>query len=249
MMRNWLKQHDMTLSIAGALIVFLTFVIKDNLRDEWQATASTVDRAENLLTLRKQIQQLASDQREMATKVNDVERFADLSARGKASVYGSSVDSHGYSMLDKERMYGDQAYIMAEFEIVKQLVNALHIDSALSKKVEETSVRIEDAKADFDQAERDSAHIPEQDQTQAPYMLYRADEKKTHGMTLTEEMSFASSKVDELEQNVLKEAGQIKQKNEELSHWASLISGMLFVAGLLLNLIGKLSGIPQESTD
>lgn len=249
MIRNRLKEHDITLSIAGALIVFLTFVVKDNLRDEWRATASAVDNAQNLLRLRKQIQQLASDQRDITTKVNDVARYAELAAHGQASTYGSAVQSYGYSLLDKERMYGDQEYITTEFEIVKQLANTLHLNSAIAKKIEETSTRIEYAKADFDQAERDSSKIPEQDKTPAPYMLFRADDRKTHGMSVTEEMSLASTKTDELEHAVLEEAERIKQTNERFAHWASWISGLLFTAGLLLSFLGKLSGKPQESPE
>src|SRR5215470_37059 len=50
---TFLRKHKGWLSFIGAAIVFMTFVVKDNVREHFRELTSTFDAAERLLAIRK----------------------------------------------------------------------------------------------------------------------------------------------------------------------------------------------------
>ena len=51
---NFLQRHSTLFVFAGALIVFLTFVVKEGLRDEWQHTATAIETAQYIYEIQDQ---------------------------------------------------------------------------------------------------------------------------------------------------------------------------------------------------
>jgi|ERR1700722_1190414 len=85
-----LEKHGKVLTFMGALIVFGTFVVRDELREHWSQTANAVNMAEYIYSIRVDTSQETTNFRTLANEIYQTRET--LLAAGKSVAPISSIN-------------------------------------------------------------------------------------------------------------------------------------------------------------
>jgi hypothetical protein len=87
---SFIKRHNRLLSFIGALIVFVTFIVKDNLREHWKGTADAIDMAQYMYAIhvdaggnQPNFAMLVMGEGQIRRLIQDPKERRDLNAEGK----------------------------------------------------------------------------------------------------------------------------------------------------------------------
>jgi len=249
----FLRTRSHVLVVVGALIVFLTFVIKEGLREHWKGTADAIETAEYFYPL---LAQSAEIKKELRT-VEDQ--------------HSKSADPHSAEMLRHFSLFRmDEEFLTSQEETLEDLEisaanrrilidvlpggdplrqEADRLDSQLAKlKTTLYAVDQEMANVNYNETLAERGHPLDEDQRaeefnkSEPHM--GAEVKESYNaLTST---GLASST---LNKDVLEYAKAIRARNAHYSAYAWWISAFLFALGWSLGLIGKLYGVPEAASE
>jgi hypothetical protein len=235
----WCKKHAHLLVFFGALIVFLTFVVKEGIGEHFRAVADAIDRARDFYSIRTEIRSASDDLKfELGNGGLMAKRMSD------AAIYQMGLrKSH-------EELYG----IDSAIAIIRVLSDSLPND-----KLREKSFAI------FKQDRENAGHEVEatfpfgshnmKTFEEHPKWIYQprhpdspdtgpvATLNNSRPMALASSLFNFKADVDEFSSEVFDQAEIIRQKNERLSRWAWRISATLFTIGWGLGLVGKIYGL------
>jgi hypothetical protein len=101
-MERFFRRHHQQLFLFGTLIVFLTFVSKDALKDHWRGLADSVEATESVLSIRQDVGELWRVVRDIGKNVDSM-HTEQLQA--KSEILSHSVDPKNkaiFAALDEE---------------------------------------------------------------------------------------------------------------------------------------------------
>jgi hypothetical protein len=241
----FLRTHSQVLVVVGALIVFLTFVIKEGLREHWKGTADAIETAEYFYPLlaqsaeiKKELKKVKDQQREGAHPTSDLLHFSlfNIDQEFLADQLNTLDDlelsaANRRILIDvlpgSDALRHDADNIDAQLTNVKRLLHKT--DGEIARIIYEEIAKERDHPLNDDQRRE------EFDKVEPPI----GDEVKESFQALTS-TGLSSSK---LSTNVLAHAQAIRERNARYSVFAWWISAVLFALGWSLGLAGKLYGV------
>lgn len=231
------------LPLLGALIVFVTYVVKEGLEERWKETASAITAAEYAFAVRTDhIEMTKGDYYKLdsmwpkATDIHRVLRYMDFCEsinRSSTLMIGNAnllmvllpeTDELrlDFNILDS-RVRQERALIRSFKFGANQLLSD-EVAAQTLKDLEKRSIQLRDIK------KREAA------------LQHKIGDSISSSMILDSE--FAGSGVLP---EVFNRCEEIRNRNERKATWAWWISAGLFALGWSLGVLGKLYGVPVES--
>lgn len=245
----FLRAHSHILVVVGALIVFLTFVIKEGLRDHWKETADAIETAEYFYPLLAQ----STEIKKQLKKVEDQQL--------KGANPPSDLLHLSLFKIDEE-LLSDQSNALNDLEMSaanrRILIDVLPGGDSLRQEADSVDLQLakmtkilyavdqEIAGVIYNEITVEHGHPFNDDQREAEFDKSEphigAEVKESFGaLTSTSDASSALSK------NVLEHARAIRTRNAHYSKFAWWISALLFAFGWSIGLVGKLYGVPEAA--
>jgi hypothetical protein len=227
------KKHAHLLVFFGALIVFLTFIVKEGLHERWKEDADAIEMAQYVFEIKTDTAELlqarpdplhpGTVREEIVKAVNrsNVEEGIDLVMRvnrqqentaariGAAKILANVLDSE-----DQDREYMTKLRLEANgiFQETTRLWNkAITIRTDKPMEYEEAQQFAKEAQANFD-------------------ALYNLD-----------------GKLRSFQSRLYSNAENVKSRHRTYATWTFWISALLFFVGWSLGLLGKLYGVPEAA--
>lgn len=216
-------KHRRLMTFTGALIVFVTFVVKDGLREQLKDLVSSIDSAENVFAIR-------NDTATTATWLQRLQEQVDWIAE-KIKLKGTS-----YSGDMVERMH-------SSFEITNEMHESLAVSldniSQLLEKVpgqqqnEKKHKEIEDRLRDL------------REQREALLTIFTREPMSILWKIapLLNETEKASDDTRQLAKDVLAEAAKERKQREKIVNVTTWTSYVLYILGWGLGLAGRVYGV------
>jgi hypothetical protein len=231
------KRHAHFFTFAGALIVFITFVVKDNLREEWKSTANAIEMAQNIYIIRI----TTSDERhrsiQTAESVADV-RFAVLYHASRGGRQG-----RGRAYADAQSVEEDLDLDDAKIASIQMLIQVLPQDKVPHNDVAELRNQSKHIREELKQATAlVSGNIPLGTRSKADVQAENERVKKSLAIIDTtdgEEETLSERLNNDLDTLTMR-AELIRKQIAENAENARKWSIGLYVLGWGLALVGKL---------
>jgi hypothetical protein len=234
------KEHNTIVTYAAALIIFLTFVVREGLRERWRESSDTMDAAINTAMLEHATTSLALQLDEVANKLDALGESSALRSKEPASYLRAE---HKLKKLDNSE-FG--------MSLERGFVNIL-----ISKLPEHSSLRHElsDIVARFDENRAQSIKlhhafyraVPESAASSLEGLDQIAQQYGKQIEVLSASYDNLDDRIIGLARDTIGEAKQVRARNDWLSRIAWWISAILFTVGWGLGLAAKLYGLPERA--
>ena len=224
------KTHAHLLVFTGALVVFLTYVIKEGLGDHWKATAEAVKEAQYMYAVNGQrsgtnlwVTQLQRDIRE-----NDM-----WNGSGKRRIEATKrFMSDDYMLLTA----------ISNLSNIRILISDMNTLTAILPNNDPKIKEVDNLGNDADQLRKDQFECAQE--------LRKEGNKRTEQLLLKYTASVDGTNAIQirttfLQRDLMEEAEHIKNKEARYSRISWWISAFLFAVGWGLGLLGKLYGMPE----
>ena len=232
--KTFIRKHHKYLTYSGALIVFLTFVIKEGLGDSWRSTANTIATSQYMYTIyengyneKKQLTQLHLEIRKLQ-RLTLVQR-----TRGDKIISYKRVVP---DIMDAETAAEDAQALLA---VESVLADRLPIEDNNRTKVKalielSRTIRSEAEALDADVGQRTTDYKSRQEYEK---FLRKSDASASN---LLEQAWNTFDEADVLKTVLFEDAENIRKRNEKYSEYAWWITVALFTFGWGLGLLGKI---------
>lgn len=269
------RRHSHLLPYLGALIVFLTFVIKEGLGEHWRRFAETIDAAQYRYSARIQMRNMTQSLEEIRLETFKRDKsnplfdkfFADDWYRGNIRKSWSDLWELDV-FLDDLRIIVDKLQRPEYEERFAQLKRA-EKDGQRETDFLAERFDLDDPRTPPHNAVGIVAEPPEwkyvpkkvryfpiptigENVTKAGNAEKIPDEKtrmKVRAMTLVSSIDDLREDSKEFAEAILKDAEKAKRANEVLSRYAWWIMAFLFGLGWCIGLAGKVYGLPEEGRE
>lgn len=224
------RRRKWFLSILGPVIILLSFLVKDVLRDHVEAKISDFDKA---LTLLKQ-QSLLMDG--LAEQIADVKR----SVEGLSST--PQDNSVRPNVLDWKTQYDDYDRMLRELQLI-------HEDMPLELRKQDTLDRIESAQKQTSDENQTFKQLIEQFRAILNPTVGQAAPTAAQIQAKQDELRIQSGKVFGVSHGVyqilINQITSAKERQESLHTLLNVVSYVLFIIGWSLTLLGNFFHIPE----
>jgi hypothetical protein len=246
--KSFFKRHQQLFSFVGALIVFVTFVIKDNLREKWKGNAEALDSAKTFFALRDDLTNvtgLVENIRNMVIvqnapkdshqpSANKMQRDIEGMVNAIRNDLGTLEDSDPYFDRDMTVLSGliehlpDPGPDMTMFLPIKDSRNRWRtsVRSLLPKLQEFLPF---------------AGQVVSKMQYPADSMT-RLNELENEVLSIAKEGNDINLRALLLRKQVIQRADDLETQNKHYAEIAKWLSIALYVLGWGLGLVGKLSG-------
>ena len=248
----FLRTRSQVLVVVGALIVFLTFVIKEGLREHWKGTADAIETAEYFYPLLAQSAEIRTGLR----KLED-QQFKSTHPHSQDMLLHFSLFKIDEKFLTNQEETLDDLEMSAANRRI--LIDVLPAENSLRKEADRLDSQLaklratlyavdqEMANVNYNETLAESGHTLDEDQRAGEFDKAEphigAEVKQSYDALTS--MGLASST---LSKNVLEYAKAIRARNAHYSAYAWWISAFLFALGWGLGLVGKLYGVPEAAS-
>jgi hypothetical protein len=224
---SFMKRHSRLISFLGALIVFVTFIVKEGLADRWKGEASALSALESSFATRQEINRIHYVLTEMESRLdrnNNEEAFIRDKILDGTSVL-SSLTSYEYLLETAlDRIPHEQLYYANDVKLLEYEVDgAEEIWKSILKK-----------RKDLEERKERGGH-PDS------YELLDAIRR------VSEKIKDIEIDVTRLYSRLLNEARRLRKENEDRSEWAWWIAAVLYTLGWSLAVVGRLYDVPVSS--
>jgi hypothetical protein len=215
-----LREHDRLLTIAGAALLFVTFVVKEGIKEHWKELSDSVQNADNLFVIR-------SDARRLGQLVVEEGRNGPNDSPPIPQFHSSGTND--VIVLDQliETSTVDLRQARARIDDVVGLMEELPVDEFRAKLFHEVVSELEHR----------------EDQETAPLAFFR---KKNHhtiqprtNYEIFTDVRF-TRRLDELERGVVDQAKALRDQSRSNYGVAKWVSYFLYSVALILAVVGKL---------
>ncbi|MGA2923561.1 MAG: hypothetical protein ABSE28_20855 [Candidatus Sulfotelmatobacter sp.] len=240
-LETWCKKNSHLLIFSGALIVFLTFIIKEGLGEHWRETAGKIDMAQYVYGIRHDTSTPESRNSTIRSIVADYR--AEFKEQHLPDVYQAML----LKLERKDRLLGEVGQTIMNIRIVAE---TLPDSDEYAKEIAELDSRaMQTGFAIF----RTFSVLPGEKPgtTKPPSHEDFVEAVKEQGVAVDQ----IASKVDDLSlretalvTRILKDAQSIRQTHDSYAKGAWWISALLFAIGWGLGLLGKLYGVQEAAS-
>jgi hypothetical protein len=219
--------------IVGAFIVFMTFIVKEGLREHWKDTADAIDLAEYIYGIRADTTAIKKEQ-----ETEEEVRFLESVKRAKIKFdnYQPLVVATGHNSA----ILRHTQTTLAGLDILTDTLPVTDANRLLSTKFHSAAVAL-DARINAAYKKIEEARDARRRNEKPPHMSNAIYEE------LIEPVGTLDYNVQKLQQDVLDDAEKTRQTNRRRSEWAWWISSGLYALGWGLSLVGKLYGVPEAA--
>jgi hypothetical protein len=263
-MRDFFRRHSRLLSLIGALIVFMTFITKEQLREKWKSTADALSTAQYFFALH--------DENELAltwiTRLPE-KPMGDLKPGESEEQYQAAVAKSPYQtdrvwwhiyhnqnvrwgkLLTIESHVADNLEPVAEqLHDRKELEQVHALQSCFDETMRDVAAADQSSLKDQEEVEVPGLPMAEtldaaKDRRAKEVKLYIARQQYEAANRISAWLKL-NKEVKRVRVEVLAKANAERVKDERRSIWAGWISNFLYVVGWGLGLAGKLSGTDGE---
>jgi hypothetical protein len=231
--RNWFQKHNRLLTFFGALIVFLTFVVREGLRDQLKDLVDSIDSAQNAFLL-----SVLSTESPMAFNRLEREVLSIRTQRQSGHTDPSERDIKETWLLIAERI--ERARItLNDISRLQEKLPAKDQTVLLFSGVEDELAK---CRENYAHVQKIGPEALEPDPTQYSGESYPFGELDTATRTLIQ-------RVGQLGSLVWEEADIVRRSDEfrlRIYTWATYF---LYAFGWCLGLVGRLHGVGGAGTD
>jgi hypothetical protein len=241
-LERFLRRKHHLLTFVGALIVFLTFVIKEGLGDRWNRLAEAIDTAQYIYSVRADTSRENQRFQLLLREIQETEGL--VRSHGKSFPNGEEVLLQ--NMRDAESGNNEVGTALATLNI---LVGKLPAQDGNRLRLAELSRRVEEVQQETLEVVRLATPAglrgtPGEIERQVKQSISQA-------VDLEEPLFLKLGKLredsDALMANVLRDAEHVREQNSARSTAAWWVSAALFALGWGLGLLGKLYVVPEAA--
>jgi hypothetical protein len=222
-MESRLKKHSHLLIYIGALIVFMTFIVKENLHEYWKETANSIETAESTYSLHQDFTSLNKSIVELQADIKTI----------REHFLGPTPDKEREGLKrtkDTETMNEVRFYL-------KSLIVQYHDSFANLRYLTEKAPDKELYDDQIKQLDIQASHLEAQ--------IEGVDAK--NGQKFMAALDDFQNDAEALISQIKRDIESVRASNLSLSNRASWVSGLLYALGWGLGLIGKLYGVPEAA--
>lgn len=262
--KRFLRKHSHLLGYTGALVVFLTFVVKEGLGESWRRLAEAIDSAQYAYSVRREIQARdAQNIESMNFLTNLVIESGKLSSKGRETEEDRELDENAFVLGLAREFEGIDTSLQDLRTILDKLPTNRYSESLAYIKTGERDARlqldfVESGSPGVYPAKNKSAPVPPKwkyvskyDQHRSHMRIYDGPPDSPHqrGTDLLDSLEDLQFDVDMFRKDVLEDAETIKKHNESLSKYAWWITAWLFTFGWGIGLLGQIYGVPNTKAN
>jgi hypothetical protein len=222
------QKHSHWLVFFGALIVFMTFVVKEGLRERWKDTADAIDRAQHAY-LDSESDHATFDMLDgMRTELHQLRVRLAPNGPYEQEIEADSADDQASS----GSLLSSSETTLANLDTLAQSVT---LSDAIKKRMSDLHDRARDYREEVNQLRNVKPPQPLTREYVGKQMDANVDGAK---------LALATT---ELSGDALHEAETVREKNAVYAKYAWWISAGLFALGWGLGLLGKIKGVPTAA--
>jgi hypothetical protein len=232
---NFFRKHSRLLTFFGALIVFVTFVVKEGVRERLKELVDSIDAAQSSFIIRGEVGEANAQLRDLANEVNKIYNEAISIRENYPYVPDEGVDA--------EQLLGENARVVDNIKTlldnISRLRERLPNQSAYDNQIEEIKKEMEASRKDSENVKTSIAIDREPGILTGKLSSTLSNDTKTLLGKVKGEMTELRSKSATLASQFLQQAEQVRQQEErsyEIYTWASY--GLYFL-GWGLGLVGR----------
>src|SRR5579862_7929274 len=232
-LRLFFKRHAHLLVFFGALIVFLTFIVKEGLHERWKEDADAIEMAQYVFEIKTHTAELLQARPDRLHPGNLNEEIAKAMNR-------SNVEEGIDLVMSVERQRENTG---ARIGAAKILANVL--DSKDQDREYVTKLRLE-SYAISQEATRlwNKAFTI---RTDKPMKYEEAQQFENEAQANFDALYNLDGQLRSVQSRLYSNAENVKSRHRMYATWTFWISAFLFVVGWSLGLLGKLYGVPDAA--
>jgi hypothetical protein len=226
-LKTILTKHHRTLTLLGALIVFITFVVKDGLRERLKDLVSSIESAQNVFAIRNDTAITSTWLQRLQEQVDWVAEKIKL----RGTSYAGDVVEQTHSSLEITN------------EVHESLAVSLGNISSLMEKVPGQR----DNEARYEDLNKELTNLREQHDVLAQLFVRQPMDIVWKIAPLLNDTQKASDETRALAKDVLATASEARKKREKMMNFVTWLSYVLYTLGWGLGFAGRLYGVNDLS--
>jgi hypothetical protein len=242
-LKKLITRHRTLVTFAGALIVFLTYIVNDNFRERYRNLADSIDSAENAYIVRTEFRTLNTEFIELRDRTEGImERMDDRENHVKPGTHYKGATEDDLRTVGNTMEREDLNQEQLRFDTLSRLAEKLPKDT---KEATDLDFLKQDLGHAFDQVNDWDQFIVEQDlghKEKAAALKTKVQEDDSIMHKTGIERGMLPVNLDKLNQQILKRAHQERLTDERRSICLKKVSIALYCLGWTLGLVGKLFG-------
>jgi hypothetical protein len=234
-----IKEHNKIVTYAAALIIFLTFIVREGLREQWKESSDTMEAVLNTAALEHTTTSIALQLGEVADKIDALSESSTLRSKEPASYLQAE------RKLNKVDNSESGMWLKLGFGSI--LTSKLPERSSLRQKLSDLTEEYNKEHAQSEKLHYALYHTSQEGAASSPEMLDQA--ARQYGeqiVALSVSYENLDRRMSALASDLISEAKQVRIRNDRLSRVAWWISAILFTIGWGLGLVAKLYGLPEQ---
>jgi hypothetical protein len=242
-LRDFLSKNKHWISLVGAVIVFLTFITKEALRDQLKDTVDSVRETQTSFEIREDMNKINKNVNSVAASINEFsERRVKLSDKQSEHIAEMMIE------LDDR--------LLEIKDVGDDLAVDLSLAVALQRKTKQKTLKIESEKvrAELEQARQQCLTTIKYEQSglHREGAVWRADTDEYIEGTLIDQVSASERKmgtlkarIDPIIKTTLTDAQLYRDRYERIYSLATWLSYIFYALGWILTFIGRLFSVGE----
>jgi len=240
--RGWLRRHEQAITLIGAFIVFATFIVREEVRENLKDLVSSIETASADFTSRRDTSALANQLNDIGTSLANISNIVLPGAAAKdaekASALVQSLRFRAFFLKNYS------ASLISYLDNIDHLSERIAVDKSESKQPEKLRSQVTQLQTDCEAA---IDHL-------SPWF----DEYKTESdvfdkafgkfvLPLITRSGELSDEIHKLGDDVLARANKLRREKESWFRLVSWLSIGLFAVGWALGVTAKLFGLEDAA--
>lgn len=243
------KNARILLGFMGACMVFFTFVVKDDRRDDMKSLADAIDGAENIFIIRTENAKLDDEQRRVAQELNQFRRdFQNHPYRDSGSSFGEGSgggwSSWGFTETQFKANREKEQNIEVAFDNIARLLRKLPQTGTYLPQigaVKHDMEQFETLSEEIDSLWLREQTVSSRDHTPERQKLDQELDDKADQLEAL--LSRISDSTNILAKGILDKAEQAREKAEKSFQFWNRLSYVLYFLGAVLTMVGVAIGV------
>jgi len=228
--RNYVSRHSRLLIFVGALIVFVTFLVKEGLRERLKDLVDSIDTAQSVFVAERENQQ-------MSQRLAEIYRISVVSYDNMHNPAPQPGEAYPITiatiMSHYQGAYDAEQRLESELNAVDRLLEKLPTDQNRDKKLNDLQTQFKAVQ----KTDEDFRNTP------SPRSTSELKENLNSAVSLEHQAWDTETAIQNLSLSILKDSAEVKKRDETYFKIATWGSYLLYCLGWGLGLIGKLFGL------
>lgn len=239
--KTFVNRHSDAMTIVGALIVFVTFVVKEAIGDNLREYVQSLHEAQSVFVLRQDHSVLEREVRGLRQEVQALRPAVQQQDRQKLQFVRESQD---FEQSEKDYIAAGGSFIA----LLRLITDAPHNGTetrllAISQNMERIDADAQKINSLF---QSEGSFLEKRDMVEAKMLAQQVDEQLVPFGVETKNLLEV---IDSFSKDQFKEVEKKTEELETLSATTAFVSYVLYVLGWTIALMGKVSGIETVGSE